>query len=109
MNPRDLAIRAAVNTLAACACLLMLVAITLRSLLIELADDVRASRNESRNRGEPMLKNKTVREYNSTTALRIHNATLAAKHGDTSTARAVLSDARQLATEIAMPMPRRQS
>ena len=103
MTPRAALIAVLAHQFAAMAMLCMLIAITLRGLLTELADEVKASRNENRNQGEKM-KNRKVRDYDSTTALRVHNAAIAAKYGDTSTAMAMLSDARQLAAELAMPI-----
>jgi len=103
MSPRSALLTALAYQFAALAVLCMAVAVTLRGLLNELADEVRASRNENRNEGGTMpVKNRKVRDFDSTNSLRVHNAAMAAKHGDMSTAMAVLADARQLAAELAM-------
>jgi hypothetical protein len=83
-----------------------LAATVLRALLTELADEVRASRNETTVRSGGIMSTRNIRLYDSTTALRAANARLAAYVGDTSEARATLSDARQLAAELAMPVRR---
>lgn len=108
MSPRDLALRALVNLFAALACLLALVAIALRGLLAELSDDVKASRNEQRNRtpGGTVPKNKRVRDLPSTNLLRAMNAELAARHGDTARVQAELDVARFYAENAAMPIRR---
>jgi antitoxin component HigA of HigAB toxin-antitoxin module len=52
------------------------------------------------------MKNRIVRDLPSTTQLRAHNAALAAELGDSSRVRETLSDARQLAAELAMQVRR---
>jgi hypothetical protein len=86
--------------------LVTLAANVLRALLTELTDEVRASRNETTVRSGGIMSQRNIRLYDSTTALRAQNAKLAAYVGDTSEARATLSDARQLAAELAMPVRR---
>jgi hypothetical protein len=101
MSARAALIAVLAYQFAAMAMLCMLIAVTLRGLLTELGDDVRASRNENRNEGGTMsTKNRKVRDYHSTQALRAANAVLAARVD----AQAMLSDARQLAAELAMPV-----
>lgn len=107
---RRLALRLVTLLAATIACAAALLLVILRDLAVELTDEVRASRSEHRttNRipGGSMLKNTKVREFDSTTLLRAMNAELAARHGDTSRVATTLSDARQLAAEVAQPARR---
>jgi hypothetical protein len=100
--------RAAVSCLVLLAALvasvLFLVLATLHGLLTELADEARASRREGtdyrNNVGGNMSSQKL---WDSTSALRAANARLAASIGSNSSqARGELSDARQLAAELAL-------
>ena len=109
MTPRDLALRAAVNLCAFAACVLALIAISLRALLVELADEVAASRNEHRTNNRNRLRGnmplpQNIKLTDIVSQHRAVNARLAAVVGvNTSQARGELSDARQLAAELAMP------
>lgn len=100
MTPRELATRAIAHFASGLICLLALLAIALRGIVIELADDVRASRKPKRILGGNM--NKNVKLLDSVSMLRAQNAKLAALVGDSSRAVETLSDARQLAAEVAM-------
>lgn len=108
MTARRLAARALLHLLLAIACLMALAIVIFRGLLCELADDVAASENENhinRLRGNTVPKNIKLTDIAS--IHRAHNARLAAVVGvNTSQARAELSDARQLAAELAMPVRR---
>jgi len=105
MTSRELSARLVALLIDAAALLLAV----LYALAIELADEINASRNERRTanrlRGNHMS-TKNVRLYDSTTQLRAANAKLAAVVGDQSRAAATLSDARQLAAELAQPVRR---
>lgn len=100
MTPRELAARCISHFASGLICLLALLAIALRGIVIEVFDDVRASRQPKRILGGKM--NKNVKLLDSVSMLRAANAKLAAQLGDTSRAAATLSDARQLAAEVAM-------
>jgi len=110
VSPRSALLAVLAYQFAALAILCMAVAVTLRGLINEIADEVRASRNENRNNDRPggdmPIRNRKVRDYDSTNALRFANDALAAQVGCTQNARAMLSDARQLATELALPARR---
>lgn len=77
-----------------------------RGLVVEIADEVRASRNETTNRHEGNMSTKNTKLTDSVSMMRAANAKLAALVGDTSRVSATLSDARQLAAELSMPVRR---
>lgn len=87
MNTRTLLAQSVLLLCALMACLVAFCLVVVRALLTELADEVKASRNEQRNRisGGNMCaatRNRKVSDLPSTTLLRAMNADLAAKHGD---------------------------
>jgi hypothetical protein len=100
MTPRELATRAFAHFASGAICLLALLAIALRGIVIEVFDDVRASRETKRLRGNMQPNNTKLTD--SISQMRAQNAKLAALVGDSSRAAATLSDARQLAAEVAM-------
>jgi hypothetical protein len=109
MTPRDLAFRLVVLFAQLVIVAAALVLTVLRALAIELADEVRASRNEHRNHNAPggaMLKNRKVRDLDSTKMLRAMNAELAAKQGDSARLIAELAEAEYYAGNAALPIRR---
>lgn len=103
-----LALRAVLLLAAFIACVAMAALFILGGIAAEIADDIRASRNEHRtNRGTmPLPRNRKVKDYDSTIALRAANDVIAARHAETTVHRAMLSDARQLGEEFSIPARR---
>lgn len=103
-----LLLRCGFHALALAMCLIAFVVVVLGGLAREIADEVRASRQSKTGagRGETMLKNRKVRDFDSTKLLRAMNAELAARHGDDSRARAELAEAAFYADNAALPIRR---
>lgn len=107
MSASRLLLRAAFHLALSLACLAAALLSVLRGLSTELADDIRSSRNEQPKRiSGGNMKNRKVRDFDSTTLLRAVNAHLAAQHGDTQRTDALLAEASFYAGNAALPVRR---
>jgi hypothetical protein len=105
VTPRALFLRLCFHVLGLAFCLLALVALIFRAIGVEIADEVRASRNETNNRGNA-LQPKNIKLTDIASRHRAINAQLAAVLGDTSRARAELAEAHYYADNAALPIRR---
>lgn len=103
MSRQELALRALQHAagFVAAVCFLMLAII--RDLAVEIADEIRASRQPKRLLGGNMSRqSKNIKLWDSTSQLKAANARLAAIVGNSTVAAGEASDGRQLAAEMAM-------